>query len=85
MVGLQLARCRDAGPTLVLYVADGFSGALFRNYATVEFEVDDALVQAGFPLPRPRSRLVTQEDFPMIIQKTREANAETFGAGADAP
>jgi Protein of unknown function (DUF4056) len=79
------ARCRDVAPTLVLYVADGFAGALFRNYATVEFEVDDALVQAGFPLPRPGSRLVTQEDFPMIIQESREANAETFGAGADAP
>lgn len=61
------------------------SGALFRNYATVEFEVDGSLVQAGFPLPPPGSRLVTQEDFPMIIQKTREANAETFGAAADSP
>jgi len=59
--------------------------ALFRNDATVEFEVADALVQAGFPLPRPGTRLVTQEDFPMIIQKTQEANADTFGAGADAP
>jgi len=80
-----LARCQDAGPALVLYVADGFAGALFRNYASVEFDVDDTLVQAGFPLPRPGSRLVTQEDFPMIIQKTREANSEAFGAGADAP
>jgi len=36
-------------------------------------------------MPRPGSRFVTQEDFPMIIEKTRQANAETFGAGADAP
>lgn len=80
-----LARCRKAGLPLVLQVHDGFAGALFRDYAAVEFEVNDSLVGAGFPLPRPGSRLVTQEDFPMIIEKTREANAKTFGAGADAP
>lgn len=80
-----LARCRDAGPPLVLHVLDGFAGALFRDYATVEFEVSDPQAEAGFPLPRPGSRLVTQEDFPTIIEATRKKNAETFGAGADAP
>jgi len=80
-----LAQCRDADPALVLQVVDGFAGALFRDYATVEFDVSDALVAAGFPLPRPDSRRVNQEDFPFIIQKVREANAETFGPGADAP
>jgi hypothetical protein len=80
-----LARCRAAGPPLILQVPDGFAGVPFRDYVTVEFEVDDALVQAGFPLPRAGSRLVTQEDFPAIIQAAREENAETFGPGADAP
>ena len=80
-----LDQCRNAGPTLVLQVYDGFAGALFRDYATAEFEVDDSLVAAGFPLPRPESRLVTQEDFPVIIQKIREENEKTFGPGADKP
>ncbi len=80
-----LARCRDAGPPLVFHVPDGFAGALFRDYAGVEFDVDDDLVAAGFPLPRAPSRRVTQEDFPGIIEATRQANFEVFGPGADAP
>jgi hypothetical protein len=80
-----LRACRRAGPPLVLQVVDGFAGARFRDYSTAEFEVDDALVQAGFPLPRPESRLVTQDDFPAIIEKIRQANAKEFGPGADAP
>jgi hypothetical protein len=79
-----LARCRSAEP-LVLYVSDGFAGALFRDYATVEFDVDDALVQAGFPLPHADSRRVTQEDFPMIIEKTRQATIAALGPGSDGP
>ncbi len=80
-----LAACRDAGPPLVLHVDDGFGGAWFRDYATAEFEVSDALVEAGFPLPRPGTRVVTQEDFPEIIAATRKATLETFGPGADSP
>lgn len=82
---VPLARCRDAGAPLVLHVVDGYAGALFRDYATVEFEVGDAMVAAGFPLPIPTSRLVTQADFPSIVARVRQENAATFGAGADAP
>jgi len=42
-------------------------------------------VADGFPLPRPDSRLVTQEDFPMIIAVTRAKTLEALGPGADAP
>ena len=80
-----LARCKDAAPPLVLFVADGFAGARFRDHATAEFEVGDALVAGGFPLPRPESRLVTQDDFPAIVERIRQANAQQFGEGADAP
>ena len=80
-----LAACRDAGPPLILQVADGFAGVPFRDYVTVEVEVDDALVLAGFPLPRPGSHVVTQDDFPKIVDVIRAENARTFGAGADAP
>jgi hypothetical protein len=80
-----LASCGKAAPPLVLDVVDGFAGARFSEYSRAEFEVSDALVQAGFPLPRPESRLVTQEDFPAVIQAIRRANAGAFGPGADAP
>lgn len=80
-----LARCRDAEPPLELHVVDGYAGALFRDYATLEFDVDDALVAAGFPLPRPGSRRVTQEDFPFIIGKIREATAETLDRAPTRP
>jgi len=80
-----LAGCRDAAPPLTLRVPDGFAGVPFRDYVTVEFDVDDALLATGFPLPHPGSRRVTQDDFPAIVRAVREANAETFGAGADAP
>jgi len=80
-----LARCRDSAPPLVLNVPDGIAGALFRDYAALELEVDDALVAAGFPLPRVGSRRFTQEDLPAIVAATRAANEQAFGPGADAP
>jgi len=80
-----LAACRDAEAPLALQVADGFAGVPFRDHLTVEADVDDALVQAGFPLPQRGGRLVTQEDFRMIIDAIRAENARFFGAGADVP
>jgi hypothetical protein len=80
-----LAACRDAASPLVLYVHDGFAGALFRDYATLEIEVDEALVAAGFPLPRPPSRALTQQDFPAVIDAIRAASAAQFGPGAGSP
>jgi len=79
-----LSRCKGSKPPLVLHILDGFSGAYFRDYATIEFEVDDLLVNDGFPLPHPDRRLVTQEDFPMIIEKTRAKTLEALGPGAAA-
>jgi hypothetical protein len=80
-----LSSCLDADPALVFRVSDGFAGALYRDYATAEFEVGDALVEAGFLLPRPGTRRVDQEDFPAIIGEIRKATLEAFGLGADAP
>ncbi|HXV37050.1 MAG TPA: DUF4056 domain-containing protein [Myxococcota bacterium] len=80
-----LARCRDAGPALVLHVVDGFAGAQFRDYASLELDVDESLVEAGFPLPRADSRCVTQGDFPSIIDAARKQTIELLGNGADAP
>jgi hypothetical protein len=80
-----LASCREGDGPLVMQVADEFGGIAFHDYLTTEFQVGNALARAGFPLPRPGSRRVTQDDFPAIIAAIREANARTFGDGADAP
>ena len=66
-------------------IPDGFSGVPYRDYMTVEFDVHDTLAEAGFPFPRADSRLVTQEDFPFIIDAARLATLEHFGVGADRP
>ncbi len=80
-----LAACRDSAPPLILRAEEGVDGLLFRDYATVEFEVDDALTAAGFPFPRAGSRTVTQRDFPAIIEAIRRETLETFGPGYDRP
>jgi hypothetical protein len=80
-----IAACRGAGPPLVLRVEEGWGGVPFRDVATVAFEVGDAMVAAGFPLPRAGSRRVTQDDFPAIIAEIRRQNASVFGAAADRP
>jgi hypothetical protein len=79
------AACLDTAPPLVLRVHDGFSGVPFRDHASVEFEIGDALVAAGFPLPRPGSRLVTQDDFEAIVAHIRSETEQALGAGAGAP
>lgn len=80
-----VARCASAAPALAFRLHEDLAGVPFRDLATVELEVDDALVEGGFPLPRPGSRLVTQDDFPAIIAAVRHAIVETFGSGSDAP
>lgn len=67
----------------MLRVDDGWSGVAFRDYATVEFDVGAALAAAGFPLPRSESPLVTQDDFPFVIEGIRRENGSVFGDMAD--
>jgi len=80
-----IAACADAGPPLVLRVEEGWNGLAFRDLATVEFEVGDPMVAAGIPLPRAPDRVVTQDDFPAIIEAVRRENAAVFGEGAHQP
>jgi hypothetical protein len=67
---------------MVLHVVDGFTGALYRDYAAWRSEVSDALVEDGFPLPLAARRLLSQKDSSMSIEPRRASNAETFGTGA---
>jgi hypothetical protein len=77
--------CGQEAQPLVLRSPQGFEGQVFDDLLTVEFVVSDELVAAGFPLPRPESRLVTQRDFPSIVDAVRREMAERLGGDVDRP
>ena len=55
----------------------------FRDIVTFEIDVDPKI--KGFPIPRPNSRRITQDDFPEIIEAIKVENREEFGAEAGQP
>ena len=60
-------------------------GALeFSSIASLEIELAEDL-PIPFPLPRPPSRLVNQDDFPAILADVRELATREFGAAAASP
>jgi hypothetical protein len=77
--------CEGAGERLVLRHPEGFEGTPFRDYLTLEYTVNDALVDRGFPLRGDGGRVVTQEDFPRIVAVIRRENAEALGEDANRP
>jgi len=46
---------------------------------------DDDVYSKGFPIPRPNSRRITQDDFPEIIDAIKVENRDEFGAEAGQP
>jgi hypothetical protein len=78
--------CKDADQPLVLQLLEDYAGAPFREKVRLEIEVSDELIdREHFPLPRPGSRQITQEDFPAIISHIRAENEQEFGPDADHP
>ena len=76
--------CDGAGEPLVLRNPGGFEGVEFSTPLTVEIDLDDKLA-AVFPLPRSPSRIVTQADFPTVVEAIRRENAAEMGDDADRP
>jgi hypothetical protein len=72
--------CGGTPVPLMLRNPDGFHGAKFRDIVTFEIDVDPKL--EDFPIPRPNSRRITQDDFPEIIEAIKVENREEFGAEA---
>lgn len=68
----------------VLRNPDDYRGVPLREVATLEIEVDAALVGRGLPLPRASAH-ITQDDFPAIVAAIAVEASEWFGTGADAP
>lgn len=83
--GAPFRGCAGEIAPLVLRSPEGFEGIRFVRYASIEYEVDDALAENGFPFPREGSRVVTQVDFPLLVEAIRRENAAAFGGQADRP
>jgi hypothetical protein len=75
--------CGGTPVPLVLRNPDGFRDVKFRDIVSFEIDVDPGM--KGFPMPRPNSRRITQDDFPEIIEAIRVENREEFGAEAGQP
>ena len=76
--------CKGADQPIVLQMPDDYAGVPFGEKVRLEIEVSEELADhEHFPLPRPGSRLITQEDFPAIISHIRAENEQEFGADAD--
>jgi hypothetical protein len=76
--------CQSDWRPLRLSVPDHLGNVPFRQMATLEIEPQGRITDT-FPFPRPRSTMVTQDDFPYVIGAIeRAANAE-LGPGAGLP
>ncbi len=76
--------CGGVVKPLVLDNPYVYRGIDFRELVTLEIEVDEKLAES-FPFPRPPSRLITQDDFPAIIESIRIDADRILGRGADEP
>jgi len=74
--------CRGNWAPLRLTVANRLMNVPFRTMATLEIRPGDLLVRNGFP---QGSKLVTQDDFPSVIEAIARAAEAELGAGAGKP
>lgn len=74
--------CQGDWAPLRLTVVDRLKDVPFRTMATLEIQPGELLVRNGFPLG---SKLVTQDDFPSVINAIARAAEAELGAGAGKP
>ncbi len=74
--------CGSDWTPLGLSVADRIGDVPFRQMATLEIHPGELLVKNGFPFPKPGSNMVTQDDFPAVIDVIARAADAELGAGA---
>ena len=74
--------CRSDWTPLGLTVPDHIDDVPFRQMATLEIRPGELLVKNGFPFPKPGSTMVTQDDFPAVIDVIARAADAELGAGA---
>lgn len=74
--------CQSDWTPLGLSVPDRIGNVPFRQMATLEIHPGEVLVKNGFPFPKAGSSMVTQDDFPAVIEAIARAADSELGAGA---
>jgi hypothetical protein len=79
-----LERCTGQTPALPLRVPDQVGGLSIPQVVTITWK-PGAWAGADFPWPHPGRREVTVDDFPGLLEKTRQGLEAQLGAGATRP
>jgi len=74
--------CQSDWTPLGLSVPDRIDDVPFRQMATLEIRPGKLLVKNEFPFSMAGSTMVTQDDFPAVIDVIARAADAEFGAGA---
>jgi hypothetical protein len=61
-----------------------YEGVPFSSMATLELKLEKATAKR-LPIPLPEDGVLTQTDFPRLIEAIRAKNQQRYGAGADTP
>ena len=61
-----------------------YRGYPLQQFATLELELDDAILDR-LPIAVPEGGILTQQDFPRLIEAIRKVNDERYGSGASSP
>ncbi|WP_245394925.1 hypothetical protein [methanotrophic endosymbiont of Bathymodiolus puteoserpentis (Logatchev)] len=85
MANAMLDSCINAKPRLDLYYASGIAGIRFDNLVTIKIDINDKLINNGFPLLTMNQRTVTQADFFRLSEAIRTEVVKLLGAKADRP
>lgn len=85
MADATLDACFNAKPRLDLYYASAIAGIRFDELVTITIDINDKLINNGFPLLTMNQRTVTQADFFRLSEAIRTEVVKLLGAKADRP
>ena len=76
--------CGGDDQPILLSNPSTYQGHELRQFATLELRLE-ADTAARLPIPLPESGVLTQSDFPRLIEAIRKTNDERYGRGASTP
>ena len=76
--------CGGDDQPILLSNPSTYQGHGLRPFATLELRLE-ADTAARLPIPLPESGVLTQSDFPGLIEAIRKTNDERYGSGASTP
>ena len=76
--------CGGDDRPVLLSNPNSYKGHALHQIATLELELEDATAKR-LPIKMPKSGVLTQQDFPTLIEAIRKVNDERYGSGASTP